>query len=74
MIIDGIVYDFGSFDHPGGKTIVELFEKYGTPDQTMTFVSNHSRKFPHNRYEQYKIGTVEDSGGNAPDYSDYLEW
>ena len=51
VFIDGISYDFTKFNHPGGNDIIRLFTKDNQDaDITLAYISNHSRKFNHNKY------------------------
>ncbi len=78
VIIDGIIYDLTNFDHPGGNDIIELFTQHQS-DLTMAFVSNHSRIFPHRKFQSYRAlnydkdfvdNTIKSS---IETYKDYLE-
>ena len=51
VFIDGISYDFTKFNHPGGNDIIRLFTRGNQDtDITLAYISNHSRKFNHNKY------------------------
>lgn len=51
-MIDGLQYDFKNFVHPGGNNLLQLFvSEAGDRDLSTSFISNHGRPFPHERYK-----------------------